>query len=219
METINAIKTRQSIRAYLDKPVSKETLEALFEVAKFSPSSVNSQPWKVAIVQGKSLENLSSAIIKVADEKPRHDIHYYPDRWFEPYLGRRRACGLALYSALNISRREIEKQKEARLNNFRFFGAPVGVLFFVDRKLVDGSLVDVGMFWQTLMLTATDMGLGTCALGSLTEYPDIAKSVLNISDDYKLIGGMALGYPDMSSPANSFRTEREPLENITWQFD
>lgn len=219
METIQSIKQRQSIRAYLDKPVSDQTITDLFEVAKYSPSSVNSQPWKIAVVKGKSLEKLIENLIKASDEKPRHDMHYYPERWFEPYLARRRACGLALYSALNISRREIEKQKEHRRNNFRFFNAPVGMLFFVDRKLADGSLVDVGMIWQTIMLTATDMGLGTCALGSLTEYPDVVKSTLEISDDYMLIGGMALGYPDMDHPSNSFRTEREPLENILWRFD
>lgn len=219
METVETIHKRQSIRAFLDKPVSKQTITDLFEVAKYSPSSVNSQPWKIAIVQGKSLENLSANIIKASDEKPRHDMHYYPDRWFEPYLARRRACGLALYSALEISRREIEKQKEHRRNNFRFFGAPVGVLFFVDRKLASGSLVDIGMIWQTIMLTATDMHLGTCALGSLVEYPDVVKSTLNISDDYMVVGGMALGYPDMDHPANSFRTDREELKEILWQFD
>lgn len=219
METISAIKQRQSIRAYLDKPVSKETINRLFEVAKYSPSSVNSQPCKVAIVSAESLKKLSQAIIVASDEKPRHDLNYYPDKWFEPYLSRRRACGLALYDALKISRREVERQREHRRNNFRFFGAPVGVLFFVDRALAEGSLVDVGIYLQTLMIAATDMGLGSCALGSLSEYPDVIRSTLLIEDQYKLVCGMALGYPDMAHPANSFRTQREPLEKMVWLFE
>ena len=122
-------------------------------------------------------------------------------------------------NALKIERRDIERQKEARLNNYRFFGAPVGILFFTHRSLAAGSLVDVGMIWQTLMLAATEAGLGSCALGSMAEYPDVIRRSLDIPEEWKVVGGLALGWPDMAHPANGYRTEREPLEQFVWQFN
>ncbi|MGE4295599.1 MAG: nitroreductase [Campylobacterales bacterium] len=218
MKTTEAIQKRQSIRAYLKKPVEETLLNQLLETAKLSPSSVNSQPWRLAVVQGESLSKLTADLIAASPQEPRHEVPYYPERWFEPFLSRRRACGLALYGALQIQRRDIERQKEARLNNFRFFGAPVGVILFTHKNLAPGSLVDAGMLWQTLMLAATEAGLGTCALGSLAEYPDVVRASLSIDDEWKVIGGMALGWPDMQHPANGFRTEREPLENLVWRY-
>lgn len=218
MKTTEAIQKRQSIRAYLKKPVEETLLNQLLETAKLSPSSVNSQPWRLAVVQGESLSKLTADLIAASPQEPRHEVPYYPERWFEPFLSRRRACGLALYGALQIQRRDIERQKEARLNNFRFFGAPVGIILFTHKNLAPGSLVDAGMLWQTLMLAATEAGLGTCALGSLAEYPDVVRASLSIDDEWKVIGGMALGWPDMQHPANGFRTEREPLENLVWRY-
>lgn len=218
MKTTEAIQKRQSIRAYLKKPVEETLLNQLLETAKLSPSSVNSQPWRLAVVQGESLSRLTADLIAASPQEPRHEVPYYPERWFEPFLSRRRACGLALYGALQIQRRDIERQKEARLNNFRFFGAPVGIILFTHKNLAPGSLVDAGMLWQTLMLAATEAGLGTCALGSLAEYPDVVRASLSIDDEWKVIGGMALGWPDMQHPANGFRTEREPLENLVWRY-
>lgn len=218
MKTTETIQKRQSIRAYLKKDVEETLLNTVLQTAALSPSSVNSQPWRLAVIQGESLKKLTADLIAAAPEKPRHEVPYYPERWFEPFLSRRRACGLALYGALQIQRRDIERQKEARLDNFRFFGAPVGIVLFTHKELAPGSLVDVGMFWQTLMLAATEADLGTCALGSLAEYPDVVRKSLGIDDAWKVIGGMALGWPDMAHPANGFRTEREPLENLIWRY-
>ena len=211
MNTTEAIQARQSIRAYLNKPVDETLLNHILETARLSPSSVNSQPWRLAVVTGEALSKLSADLIAASPEKPRHEV--------TSYLGRRRACGLSLYNALKIERRDIERQKEARLNNYRFFGAPVGILFFTHRSLAAGSLVDVGMIWQTLMLTATEAGLGSCALGSMAEYPDVIRRSLDIPEEWKVVGGLALGWPDMAHPANGYRTEREPLEQFVWQFN
>jgi nitroreductase len=217
METKDALLKRQSVRAFLDKPIESEQLQKLLHDARYAPSSVNSQPWRVAIVQGASLQKLSDRLIAAAATPAGAEVHYYPDRWFEPYLSRRRGCGLALYSALEISRRDVEKQRAARLNNFRFFNAPVGLVLLTHKELNDGSLVDMGIFYQSLMLLATDAGLGSCALGSIAEYPDAIREALELEDCWKVVGGLALGWPDWDAPINNFRTDRaEEKELFTW---
>ncbi len=217
METKDALLKRQSIRAFLDRPVEPALLEQLLKTARFAPSSVNSQPWQVAVVQGGSLQRLSQRLIEALKQPAQAEVVYYPDHWFEPYRSRRRGCGLALYNALGIERRDVEKQRAAQLNNFRFFGAPVGLVLLVHRDLNPGSLVDMGIFYQSLMLLATDAGLGSCALGSIAEYPDAIREALELDDHWKVVGGLALGWPDPDAAVNGFRTDRADLtELVSW---
>ena len=51
MEVIDAIKTRKSIRAYLDKPVEEEKLDLLMQAARLAPSASNRQEWRFVIVR------------------------------------------------------------------------------------------------------------------------------------------------------------------------
>jgi len=95
--------------------------------------------------------------------------------------------------------------------HYHFFGAPAGLLFFVDRALAQGAWVDMGMFIENVMLAARAHGLATCPQASLAEYPDIVRGILTIPATRALVCGMALGYADASAPVNSYRTEREPL--------
>lgn len=221
MNTIEAIKTRHATRGYLDKAVARELIEKILEAARFAPSGVNSQPWRVAVVQGKSRQQLTEQLIsaKENNQAPNPDYDYYPSQWNEPFKSRRKTCGLALYSALNIQREEREKQKQAWYDNYRFFNAPVGLLFFIDKQLGQGSWIDLGMFIQNVMLAATDYGLSTCPQASLADYPDIVRQQLNIDDNFAVVCGMSLGYEDESHPANSFRLEREPVSSFTSWFE
>ena len=213
MDVLEAMRGRKSTRAYLDKPVARATVEAILDAARWAPSGVNIQPWQVAVVTGATKERIGTDMLaaRKAKQPENPDYTYYPAQWEEPYKSRRKASGLALYAALNIGKDDVFARLKAWNNNYRFFGAPVGLLFFVDRTLAQGAWVDMGMFIENVMLAARGHGLDTCPQASLAEYPDIVRGILNIPATRALVCGMALGYADASAPVNGYRTEREPV--------
>ena len=221
MEIIQAIRERQSIRAYLDRSVDKKTVRDILDAARWAPSGVNIQPWQVVVLQGKHKQQLGDRIIAARenDQETNPDYDYYPEKWVEPWRSRRLQCGLRMYQALDIRREETQKRKQAWYRNYHFFGAPVGLLFFLDKKLGTGSLLDMGLFMQNIMLAARHYGLATCPQAALAEYPDIVRETLQLSDDQRLLGGMALGYADMSQPINQYRLPRCEVEEFTRWYD
>ena len=221
MKVTEAIKQRQSIRAYQDRAVEAEKIQRILDAARYSPSGVNTQPWQVAVVSGESKLQLQQ---KLEDafrngEKSQMAYQYYPNGWEEPYKARRRACGLALYGVLEIGRDDKQRQLDQRAANFRAFDAPVMLLFFMDPIMSTGSYLDYGMFLQSIMLAAEEEGLATCPQASLAEYPKIVKQELDYPEDTVLVCGMALGYADEAAVVNSYRTERETVESVTRFFD
>ena len=221
MDILEAIRRRASTRAYLDKPVERATIEAILDTARWAPSGANIQPWQVAVVTGDIKRRLSEALLaaRVAGEHERPDYQYYPLHWHDPYKGRRVACGLALYAALKIGREDKDARLKAWNNNYYFFGAPTGLLFFLDRTLEKGSWVDMGMFIENVMLAALGFGLATCPQASIAEYPDIARKLLDVPDSRQLVCGMSLGYPDSSAAVNNYRTAREPVADFTIWYE
>lgn len=220
-EVITTIRDRQSVRAFIEKDVPKDFVAKILEAARFAPSGVNTQPWHVAVLGQKHRQMISQAIIKAKEEQiPENpDYHYYPEEWFEPYKSRRKACGLALYSALNIQVNETEKRKKQWYRNYSFFGAPVALIFYLDSRLCKGSWMDMGMFIQNVMLSARAFGLETCPQAALAEYPHIIREHLNIPTSMHIVCGMAMGYADWSHPINQYRTSREEVESFTVYHD
>ena len=221
MELHDAIKGRYSCRAFLDTPVSRETVTAILETARWAPSGTNMQPWQVVVAQGQTLQRISEAMIAArqqgGEENPDYD--YYPYEWFEPYKGRRKATGLALYRALGIGKDDKERRMQAWFNNYRLFGAPLGLLIFLDGRLGQGSLVDIGIFVQNIVLAARDAGLDSCIEASLGEYPDIVREILGLDQQMTLVCGVALGYGDPEAPVNQYRTPREEVDTFTQWYD
>lgn len=221
MQISDAITQRQSIRAYLDKPVAADLVQRILDEARWAPSGANTQPWHVRVVSGKTKQTIAERIIAARDGKQKEnpDYDYYPQAWFEPYQSRRKETGFALYSALNIGKKDMEKRKQAWYRNYHFFDAPVGLLFFLDKRMGHGSLIDMGMFIQNIMLLAQQHGLGTCPQASLAEYPDIVRDTLQMDAGLQLLCGMALGYPDRADPVNNYRVERIPVNEFTLWHD
>ena len=221
MNVADALVNRKSTRAFLDKAVDKNIIKSILKSASHAPSGANIQPWQVAVVSGQSkqeLQNKLEAAFRNNREKST-DYQYYPKRWRAPYKDRRRDCGLQMYTTLEISREDKEKQIDQWAKNFSAFGAPVMLFFFLDPQMQAGSFLDTGMFLQSLMLAATEQGLATCPQAALAEYSDIVKEQLNYDSDSVLLCGMALGYEDKDAPVNSYRTPREEIENFTRFFD
>ncbi|MEW4982570.1 MAG: nitroreductase [Cycloclasticus sp.] len=221
MNIKEAIEGRISVRSFQDKAVSKEVITQILDTAKWAPSGTNTQPWKVVVAQGKSKQAISNALLDAANNgiKTNPDYLYYPEEWVEPFKGRRFQCGMDLYQALDIGREDKEKRMEASLANYRFFGAPVSLFFFIDKVMGKGSWFDMGMFLQSVMLAAREHGLGSCPQASTSDYPDIVRDILGVSNQYSLICGLSLGYPDLDKAVNKYRTRRDDVNSFTTWAD
>ena len=217
----NAIRGRQSVRAFLKKPVPRDILARILETSGRAPSGSNIQPWRVWVVDGASRDALCNEILAAYDTsgEGKREFNYYPVNWREPYLARRRACGWGLYSTMGITREDKAGMHAQRRQNFDFFGAPTGLVFTIDRDLETGSWLDCGMFIQTIMVAARQFGLETCPQAAFANFHEIISRRLQIPEEQMVICGMALGYPDVSAKVNSFRTDREPLENYVHFID
>lgn len=221
MSVIEALRKRKSTRAFLDKPVPAELITTILEAARHAPSGANTQPWKVAVVSGKAKLALQQQLENAFAEgvKPAMDYQYYPLDWKSPYKERRNACGMQLYQALDIQRDDKTRRRSQWAANYRAFDAPVMLLFFLEEGLQAGSFLDTGMFIQSIMLAAQEVGLATCPQAALAEFPQIVKTYLGYPSDSILLCGMALGYEDSNDKVNSYRTPREEIAAFTRFFD
>ena len=217
MDVLSAIKNRKSTRAFVDQQVSPQSIGDVLDTARWAPSGANTQPWQVAVVTGETKTNLCSALSDAfqSNNPSNADYQYYSSPIEEPYRGRQRRCGAALYGALGLSRQDKVQRRVQWLKNYFAFDAPVILFIFIDRNLEKGSWVDMGMFIQNIMLAAGGHGLQSCPQAALAEYPDIVRSHLSIPDQQSLICGIALGYSDTTTAVNQYRTERESVDSFT----
>lgn len=217
-----AARTRRSMRAYKPDRVALEVVREIVALGRHAPSGSNIQPWRVHVLTGATLRRVGTAIQQAfLHDEPGHkrDYDYYTDPVYEPYLARRRQCGWGLYGLLGIGRGDHEKSKAYRATNYNFFGAPVGLIFTIDRGLEKGSWLDYGMFLQTIMLAARARGLHTCAEAAIASYPDIVRRELAISNDWVVICGMAMGYADPAALINTFQPPRIEVDEYTVFLD
>ena len=219
-----AIASRRSIRRFLPTPIPRAVVADILDTAARAPSGTNMQPWRGQVLMGDAKDALCAAVLKAFDvEEPghRHEVQYYPDEFFEPYLSRRRKVGWDLYGTLGIARGETARMRAQHRRNFQFFDAPVGLVFTIHRTLATGSWLDYGMFLENVMIAARARGLDTCAQAAWTHYHKVARPVLGLEDAEVMVCGMALGHADPDAPENGLVTERATSSQfMTWRgFD
>lgn len=214
LSVADAITGRRSIRAYLDKAVPRDVLTRVLTVAGRAPSGSNIQPWHVYVLEGAAKARLSAALLArhAVNAAPEREYEYYPVAWREPYLGRRRACGFGLYKTLGIGRDDKTRMHEQHGQNFTFFGAPVGLIFTIDRDMEKGSWLDYGMYVQSVMLAARGEGLETCPQAAFAYHAATVQREVGIPAGQMVVCGIALGYADPAAAVNTFVTAREPLD-------
>jgi nitroreductase len=206
-----AIRTRRSVRAFLPTPVARATVEELLALASRSPSGSNIQPWKVRVVAGESRDRLCRAMLAALDEggaEARREWDYYPVKWREPYLARRRKIGWDLYSLMGIAKGDFEGTDRQRRRNYEFFGAPVGLILSLDEDMEIGSWLDLGIFIGTFTVAARGRGLDTCPQAAIANFHEVIRQELGIPQKEVVICGIALGHADPSAPENRLVTER-----------
>jgi nitroreductase len=221
---VSAIESRFSCRAFSPKPVTREQIDEVLRIASCAASSTNTQPWKVYVLQGDRRDALVAKVCAahdatLADPSLAAECGevdgYYPSKWVSPYIDRRRHNGWTLYGVLGIGKGEKDKMHAQTQRNYRFFDAPVGFMFTMDRVMGRGSLIDYGMFLQTLMLAARTLGLHTCPQAAWNNFAKIVMPFIGAGSDEMLVCGMSLGYADESARVNTYRTPREAVESFT----
>ena len=213
-----ALLSRRSVRAFKSDPVPKEKVERILALASRAPSGTNVQPWKVYALAGapknRLAEEMHAAFMAHGEEGWKREYEYYPTKWREPYLGRRRKLGWDLYGLLGIGKGEREKTKQQHARNFTFFDAPAALIFTIDRDFEKGSWLDYGMFVQSVMLAARGMGLDTCPQAAIASAHEILRRHLPIPPLEVVICGMSLGYA-REAIENTLVVERETVARFT----
>ena len=217
-----AILSRRSLRAFKPDPVPRAMVERILAVASRAPSGTNIQPWRVYVVAGAARDRLTNAMheefLRVGEEGWKREYEYYPTRWRDPYLARRRKLGWDLYGLLGIAKGERDKTHRQHARNYLFFDAPVGLVFTLDRDLPVGAWLDTGMFVQNVMLMARGYGLDTCPQAAIASAHTVLRRELHIADAEIVVCGMSLGYARADAVENTLVTEREPVAGFARFF-
>lgn len=204
----DAVIRRHSTRLFLpDKPVPRELVDEALELAIRAPSNSNIQPWHAVFVSGSPRDRLVEALLAQADvsapavpELPEQFAHFRQD------------LGSLVYGAMGIARHDTEARRIAVLRNWEFFRAPLAGVISMHKDLDHVDAVAVGMFLQTFLLALTARGLDSCVQVAVAGYPDVLHQQLDISNDYRILCGVAIGYCDASFAANHLNVPRNPLE-------
>ena len=220
------IKSRKSIRAFTQQPVERSVLNEILEVARYSASNTNCQPWRVYVVQGDSRNQLVDKVCQAHDSMGQFSaeeqkswrkwgIKGVPDEWISPFRERRRADGLGLYGVMGVTKDNMPERHRLQQRNYRFFDAPVGLLLTLDTVAPDSWLLDYGMFMQSLALAARVRGLDTCFQGCWGGFSHIVMPHIGAGPNEKLVNGISLGYADTEHIINTHANTREPVEQFT----
>jgi nitroreductase len=188
---------RFACREFSDTPVSRRTIEQILGVARFAPSGANIQPWHVYALAGAAKGRVSAALFEAHETcRDEHvsEYKYYASDLPEPYLKRRQEFGRLFYGSLGIARSDIDARSRQTAKNYAFFGAPVGLIVTIDRRLEVGSWVDLGMFVQNVLLAAAGRGLQSCPQETFAKYHRILRPLLSIPAEQMVVCGISIGH-------------------------
>jgi nitroreductase len=211
MHVLDAITERRSARAFLDKPVEKETLEKLLSLATQAPSAINIQPWEIVVVSGEERKRLSRVLVKRMKER---NISCGPGGTKplpEQFVERQRGLLQCMLPNLPPGKPFQDFVNEGSCD---FYGAPTAIILTIDQVHSKARLTDVGIVLGYLVLAAHGLGLGTCPIGLITAFEDDIREELSLSEDKDVVVGIAVGYKDPDAPVNRARSERAPLKEV-----
>ena len=220
MNVTEAVRQRISTRGFLDTPIPRDQLAELLETAQRSPSGGNLQPWKVIAVTGAAKDEVIGIAHRVLAADPMGvvpgDRPVYPDlNAIDPvYNERRKRVGEMMYAKIGIPREDRAGRIQWFANNYRFFGAPVGLFLIIDRRMGHGQWAHMGMYMQTIALLAEERGWGTCMQECWARLRVELHDHFNLDEHHMLYAGMALGVPDPDEAVNDLYAERAPQSEV-----
>lgn len=207
------IMQRKSVRGFLPQPIPKEQLHKVFTLAQQAPSNCNIQPWHVAVASGDSCRALRDKLVVAVEQQiPPNPDYSRVERFDGVFRQRQVETAVKLYDNMNIGRDDTEGRKWAMMRNFEFFDAPHAVFISMPKIFNESVAIDVGMYAQTLMLSMTAHGIGSCAQASVSRYPDIIREHFGLDDNLAVLIGISFGYEDHTTPANRTIVPRANIE-------
>ena len=211
----DAVRSRRSIRGFLDKPVPQELIEHCFDIAGRSPSGTNLQPWEVCVASGATRDYLRGEFMARVRNKIKPNTDHPGDgKLGDVWKQRRRDCAKVLYNAMGVEWEDMEGRAAVAFRNFELFDAPHVAFFCIHEAFGVQSACDVGMYTQTLMLAMTANGLASCAQGTMRNYPDVVREAFDLPPEMKVLYGLSFGYPDPDAPVNNAITTRAELAEV-----
>ena len=210
----NIVAERRSLRAFKTEPVAADLMESVFTTALRAPSNCNTQPWQVHVASGAIIEELREEMPRGFMAGEMSMDFPYDGSYDGVYKERQYGSAQALYDALGITRAEKERRQAAFMRNFSFFDAPHVAFLFLPEPFGLREACDLGMYAQTLMLSMTAHGLGSCPQTALSFQVDVVREKLSIDASNKLLFGLSFGYPEEDAPVNTCRTDRATLADI-----
>jgi nitroreductase len=135
----------------------------------------------------------------------------------KPYVAelkpRAERVGRELYQSLGVQRGDRAARDMQWGKNYSFFGAPVELFIYIHKSLHIYAASDAGLMMENLMLSAHGYGLGTCAQGAVNIWDDVVREEFEVSKDYRLLCGIAIGYPS-DAKVNSFQANRIDVSEL-----
>ncbi len=217
MNVSEAIKSRISTRAFLDRPVTEEQIREILDIARWAPSGGNLQPWRVHVVMGEGRDRLIETVKKAIEDNPLADeseLPIYPPKLPAPWRDRRYELGEAMYELLGIPREDKPARIAHLMRNYQLFDAPVGLFFSLNRLFNKGQWAHLGMLMQSIALTAQEKGLATCMQESWMTRAKTVAAFLGLEENEQLYCGMALGYADPTAKVNALRSSRISVDEF-----
>ena len=226
--------SRRTTRDFIkDMPVPQEILDQILTDALTAPSWSNTRPFKIAVATGEVRDRISAEFLSRWDAlaKGRNGnwlakLKLITSRYglptsnrlsAKPYVAelkpRANRVGAELYSAIGVARGDRKERDAQWAKNYEFFGAPTELFIFIHKSLGIWSASDAGLMIENLILSAHAHGLGTCAQGAVVIWDDVVRNEFDVSSDYRLLTGLAIGYPS-GAPVNSFGAHRIGFEEI-----
>ena len=230
------LKSRRTTRDFSSKEVSPALIDELLEDFLTAPSWSNTRPFKVAVATGERRNRLSAEFQKrwvvLSDalrgswwKKIKLVLRWYglpTSNWSisRPYVAelkpRSQRVGKELYEFIGIQRGDRKKRDEQWGRNYDFFGAPVEIFIYIHKSLHIFAANDAGLALENLILSAHARGLGTCLQGAVSVWDDAIRKEFEISKDYKLLCGLAIGYPS-DAKINQFKAHRIDVEELKFK--
>jgi nitroreductase len=216
-----AVTTRRTVRAFLDKSVEPAVLRRVLETAQRAPSGGNTQPWNATVLTG---EPLAALFAKVAEVLPQGRAAFAPEYNVYPpglegrYEASRVGVGEAMYAALGIPREDKMSRLAWFARNFQAFGAPVLMLIHTPKYMGPPQWSDIGMWLQTIALLLREEGLDSCMQEAWAVFSKQIRECVDIPEDHIFFCGMGIGWRDPDAPVNQFDVPRAPIdEAIRWE--
>lgn len=210
----SVLRSRRTTRAFTSDPVSADQVREILEVASSAPSNSNTQPWRVYVLAGAPMQELGRSLAAAFQRGDLPAPAHFPDPLPQAFAARQQDFGTRYYGALGIGWSDTDARARQTQRNFSFFGAPVGLIIGIDRRLNAHSWLDLGLFLQNVMIAAGARGISTCPQAIFERFHPVIARHLSMPADEITVCGLSMGYADAAAGVNRMQMPRERVQDF-----